>query len=102
MARTTSQFRMFGLPTDGTKKGNAYRREVLNLNKEIRNSIEPLGHLPWGSSMLQIPELDYYVLIRRFPELNSPDAEIKTKSWDKFARSTASEPYRVRSNRNQF
>jgi hypothetical protein len=55
-----------------------------------------LGHQPWGSTILQIPELDFYVLVKRYPDLMSADAEISTRAYDKFLRSPESEPYRVR------
>lgn len=96
MARTLSQYRMFGFPNDGTKRGNSDRRGVLEQNKRLRNRANPLGHQPWGSSVLHIPELDFYVLARRHPELMSPDAEINKKAWDKFLASSESEPYRIR------
>jgi hypothetical protein len=95
MARNEHQFKKFGFP-DGTKKGNAGRKEILNLNKELRNLTDPLGHSPWGSIILQIPELDFYVLVKRYPDLMSPDAEISTRAYDKFLRSPESLPYRVR------
>lgn len=44
---------------------------------------------------LSIPELDYRVLLQRFPELNSKDHEEKRKAWLKFAKSPESKPYRV-------
>jgi hypothetical protein len=50
--------------------------------------------LDFGAHLLTIPELDYYVLIHRFPDLQSLDAEIKTRAWKKFARDAASLPYR--------
>lgn len=46
--------------------------------------------------MLSIPELDYYVIIERFPDLKSPDAEIKRKAWIKFANSEVGQLYRVK------
>lgn len=95
MARTLSQFKMFGLP-EGTKRGNETRRQVLTLNKELRNLDNPMGHHDWASNILNIPELDYYVLVKRYPDLQAPDAEISTRAWDKFLRSPESEPYRVR------
>jgi hypothetical protein len=95
MARQRSQFKLYGFPS-GSKKGNAGRKEVLNLNKELRNLTNPLGHQPWGSTILQIPELDFYVLVKRYPDLMSADAEISTRAYDKFLRSPESEPYRVR------
>jgi hypothetical protein len=50
--------------------------------------------LDFGAVLLTIPELDYYVLLARFPDLASQDAEIKTRAWKKFARDPASLPYR--------
>lgn len=84
----------FGLPA-GPATGNRGRASVLEANKRRR-----MGNLPaprdlgFGASLLTIPELDYYCLIHRFPDLNSPDAEIKTRAWKKFARDSASLPYR--------
>jgi len=95
MARTLSQYRMFGFPS-GTKKGNKERREVLQRNQSLRNLANPLGHQDWGSSVLNIPELDFYVLCKRYPDLMSPDAEIMTRAYEKFLRSPESEPYRIR------
>lgn len=95
MARTLSQYKMFGFPK-GTKKGNRERREVLERNQKLRNRAEPLGHQPWGSSVLNIPELDFYVICNRYPDLMSPDAEIMSRAFEKFLRSPESEPYRIR------
>lgn len=60
------------------------------------------GHAPgatklgFGAHLLSIPELDYYVLLERFPDLKSPDAEIKRKAWIKFANSEVGAKYRDR------
>jgi hypothetical protein len=96
MARTLHQYKMFGLPNDGTKRGNADRRAVLEQNKQLRNRANPLGHNEWCSSVLHIPELDFYVIANRYPDMLSPDAEISRKAIDKFLRSSESLPYRVR------
>lgn len=77
---------------------NPERKRVLELNQSVRQAHEQMAHLDIGSLVLQIPELDYYVLMRRFPELDSRDAEIQRKAWDKFLRDPRSEPYRVRRN----
>jgi len=95
MARTLSQFKMFGFP-EGTKSGNSYRKKTLALNKELRNLKEPLGHTSWGSTIMQIPELDFYVICKKYPDIMAPDKEISAKAYDKFLRSPESEPYRVR------
>jgi hypothetical protein len=44
---------------------------------------------------LRIPELDYAIITRRFPDLMSPDHEIKRRAWVKFAQSSLADPYRV-------
>ncbi len=61
----------------------------------MRNGSAPAAtKLDFGAHLLSIPELDYYVLIERFPELKSLDAEIKRKAWIKFANSPLAEQYR--------
>ena len=61
----------------------------------MRNgSAAPATKLDFGAHLLSIPELDYYVLLERFPDLKSPDAEIKRKAWIKFANSPVGEKYR--------
>jgi hypothetical protein len=50
--------------------------------------------LDFGAHLLSIPELDYYVLLERFPQLKSLDAEEKRKAWIEFANSPLGEQYR--------
>lgn len=76
--------------------GNNLRRRILTLNQRARNSREQMGHFESTSLVLQIPELDYAVLLHRFPELNSPDPTENKNAWDKFLCAPESEPYRVR------
>lgn len=84
----------FGLPA-GPALGNQGRASVLEENKQRRmGSLPAPRKLDFGAALLRIPELDYYCLVHRFPDLASPDAEIKTRAWKKFARDSASLPYR--------
>jgi hypothetical protein len=79
--------------------GSPVRRAVLELNKELRKE-RCNGDLGMGMGYLalNIPEQDYRVLMVRFPDLQSCDAEIKHKAWQKFLRDPRSEPYKVRRN----
>jgi hypothetical protein len=86
----------FGVPEFVSHTGNQMRRAVLETNKQFRNAAEQAPHMDFGSIVLTLPELDFYVLARRYPDLVSPDPEISTKAWDKFLRSSESQPYKVR------
>jgi hypothetical protein len=91
-----SQFRRFGLPS-GPVSGNADRAAHLKRLSDMRSGREAQPNdLEFGRCLLSIPELDYAVLLHRFPDLNSRDAETKTRAWKKFARDPASLPYRIR------
>lgn len=93
---TDSQFKRFGLPR-GTVSGNADRAAHLKRLNDMRQGRELQPRkLDFGAVLLSIPELDYAVLLQRFPDLNSRDAEIKTRAWKKFARDPASLPYRTK------
>ena len=84
----------FGFPA-GPSTGNPGRSRLLNYLSDMRSGRAPAARkLEWGAALLTIPELDYYVLLQRFPDLASRDAEIKTRAWKKFARDPASLPYR--------
>jgi len=89
------QYKQLGLPP-GPNKGNPDRRKVLRDNRAMRDGIAPAPRsLDFGRVEMRIPELDYYVLLERFPDLQSPDAEIKRKAWQQLARSELGEVYRV-------
>lgn len=83
----------FGLPV-GPAQGYAQRRRVLEQAQALRLAGSRPG-TPWARSELLIPELDFAVLIRRFPDLASPDHEIKRRAWLRFSASSLAEPYRV-------
>lgn len=93
-----NQFEAFGMP-GGPDTPNRARADHLELLKRRRNEqgtakLKTDGGA-FGYAALSIPELDYYVLVIRFPELNSTDAETQKRAWQKFCRDDASLPYRV-------
>jgi len=79
-----------------TKRTQPNRDQILRLNQEARKDPGALKHSSFGGLELSIPELDYYKLIRIYPELNSPDGTERTKAWRKFFHSAEAAPYRVR------
>lgn len=86
-------YNLFGVP-GGPAQGNPERRQILEQAHQLRvDGIRP--GTPWAGSELMIPELDYYVLVRRFPDLSSPDSEIRLKAWKRFLATSAADPYRV-------
>jgi len=87
-------FERFGVPA-GAARGNPVRRSVLAAVADIRREGVRPG-TPWGGVELMIPELDYAVLTRRFPDLGSPDHEIRLRAWKGFLATSAADPYRVR------
>lgn len=95
-SKKQSQLEQFGMPQFVTRNGNAHRRAILEDNKLRRDGV---GAKPrnfgFGGVALRIPELDYKVIQIMFPDVNSPDHEIRTKAWQKFANDPLSEPYRV-------
>ena len=44
---------------------------------------------------LSFPPMDLAKLKRKYPELDSDDMQIKAKAWNKFLKSSESQPYRV-------
>lgn len=71
------------------------RREILEFNQALRADPARIRRLKWAKPQLQIPELDLYRLKHLYPELDSPDAEIRLKAWKRFMASSESKPYRV-------
>lgn len=78
-----------------TRNGNVKRRKGLDELRKLRND-GGLGHQDFGSVVLSIPELDFAVLQRRYPDLISRDNETNKRAWLKFLASPESAPYRVR------
>lgn len=89
-----SPFKRFGLP-GGPDMGNRVRAAVLRHLANMRSGNAPAAtKLGFAGHLLTIPELDYYVLTERFPDLKSQDAEIKLRAWKAFANSELGEKYR--------
>lgn len=98
--KTEKQAQQFGIPEFTTRTGNPDRRRILEGVRRIREGIDPkpktLGSGGgFGGVMLTIPEFDFAVIRRMFPDLASRDHEIRRKAWLRFRNSVFSEPYRV-------
>lgn len=68
------------------------RKAVLEETRELRN----LGvrfDVPFGRVALQIPQLDYQRLLKKYPDLRSPDAHTSTQAWKKFMRTSEAKKY---------
>ncbi len=78
------------------------RQRVLDANDAIRrgNADKP-RRLPDGEVAFRIPEADWGVLMRMYPELNHPDATTRLAAWKKFRHSPLGEPYLVVRTPNQ-
>ena len=79
---------------------NAARRNHLEFLDRVRieKTATPREFM---QPMCSIPPLDWAVLKRRFPELISPDHEIKTNAWRVFMAHPASEQYRTNEKRRR-
>lgn len=89
-----SPFKRFGLPP-GPARGNPNRSRLLSHLAAMRDGrAAPATKLDFAGHLLSIPELDYYVILERFPDLKSPDTEIKRKAWIAFANSPLGAKYR--------
>ena len=67
---------------------------VLKLNQEVLDS-GGARHMDWGGMALQFPAGHQSFWESKYPELDSPDADIQLAAWNKFLRSDESKPYRV-------
>jgi hypothetical protein len=52
--------------------------------------------MQWGVAELEIPVGMLHFLKKKYPELGSPDAQIKTRAWKRFLASPQSKPFRTR------
>lgn len=72
------------------------RKVVLAANRRVREGQSPRPRrLDFGETTFRIPDQDFFVLRRLFPELASTDGKERFEAWQRFARSPLSEPYRV-------
>lgn len=72
------------------------RFQVLNANESIRrgNARKPT-RLPDGEVAFRIPDADWPVLKRIFPDLAHTDATTRHAAWAKFRRTPVAEKYLV-------
>ena len=71
------------------------RQARLEANKRMRNE-QATRDLSWGRWALSIPQLDWYHLQRKYPELGSQDKHTREKALQRFMASPESAPYKVR------
>jgi len=71
------------------------RTAILERNQELQRN-DVINDLSFGRQVLSIPELDHYYLVKKYPELQSHDKQIKQRALAKFMASPESAPYRVR------
>jgi hypothetical protein len=72
------------------------RELILERNARLRNEPETLKNLDFAGLQLTIPEIDWYILVRKYPDLKSTAQEVRRIAWQKFFASSESDPYRVR------
>lgn len=88
----TSQFKEYGFP-EVRGPGVARRKHLEFLDRvRIEKTATPREFM---QPMCCIPALDWAVLKHRFPELISPDHQIKTNAWRVFMAHPVSEQYRT-------
>ena len=68
---------------------------ILEQNQRIRIE-EPLKHLGWGQWVLQVPELHWHKLKKKYPDLNAPHGPTRTTAWLKLMASPEGDQYRVK------
>ncbi len=64
-----------------------------SLLDEQRAAAETVNDLSFARLGFSIPQDHYEMATMCFPELQSPDAQIKTKAWQKFAKNDLGKPY---------
>ena len=71
------------------------KRDYAYLSRQVAcaNDVN-IKDLTFGRMALDIPYEHYQVLIALYPDLQCPDAEIKTKAWKAFCISPESIPYK--------
>ena len=72
---------------------------ILEANQELRKSPDALRPLSFMGWELSIPELNYYALIKKYPDLAAPDKDTSFRAWKKFLKTSEADPYRVRDRR---
>ncbi len=71
------------------------RKARLENNQRLRNE-QAVRDLSWARWTVSIPTLDWHYLTRKYPDLISPDKEIRDRARAKWLASSESAPYKVR------
>lgn len=71
------------------------RGAILERNKRVRIE-QPIKDLSFGRMVLSFPELDYWIIRKRWPDMFEGDIHDRKRALQKFMRSPESEPYKVR------
>ncbi len=71
---------------------------LLERNAQLRRE-GGLADLTFAGDQMRIPEIAYYALQKKYPDLASLDAEIRTKAWRRFYASSEADPYRTHDRR---
>ena len=78
------------------------RNQVLHANEAItRGNARKPTRLPDGEVQFRIPEADWPVLMKLFPDLKHHDATTRMAAWREFQHSPVAEPYLVVRTPNQ-
>lgn len=72
------------------------RSAILERNKELRRNPGAVNDLSFGRLALSIPELDYWHLRKKYPEMFDGDKETRQRALARFCASPESAPYKVR------
>jgi len=72
------------------------KRDYFHLDKQMDMAKDDtiVTDLSFGRLALQIPEDHYEVLSMLFPDIQNPDATVKTLAWKEFMASEYSTPYK--------
>lgn len=73
-------------------------RALLERNAKLRRE-GGLADLTFAGHELRIPEIAYYALLRKNPDLASHDGQIRRQAWVRFIASAGSLKYRTRDRR---
>ncbi len=72
------------------------RTAILERNHQLRTNPGAQRDLTFARQVLAIPVLDDYLLKKKYPDLASPDKQIREAALAKFCASSESAPYKVR------
>jgi hypothetical protein len=77
----------------------ANRHQLLEVVAATRREHPIADREGLGRWALSVPYVDWLELRRKYPDLASPDGQIKSAAWLRFIQSDESAPYRMREGR---